>query len=138
MKKAVSAGGVIIQNGKILFTKLTHVGKITFPKGHIEKGETPKMAALREVTEETGFIDIKIVKKLGIVTKPSIERDGTRITKDIHLYLMEITGNTRRENQEEETEWLTIDDALPLMVPQEVVFLKKNKNKLSFHVKIPH
>ncbi len=129
MKKATSAGGIVVENGKILFTKLTHVGKITFPKGHIEAGETPEEAALREFTEETGFQDIKIIKKLGIVTKPSIERDGTRVTKDIHLYLMKITGDSK-STPEEETVWLTIDEALPLMVSQEVTFLESIKNEL--------
>ncbi len=129
MEKAISSGGIVVKNGKILFTKLTHVGKITFPKGHIEAGETPKEAALREFTEETGFRDIKIIKKLGIVTKPSIERDGTRITKDIHLYLMKITGNSKSE-PEEEIVWLTIEEAIPLMVPQEVAFLETIKNEL--------
>lgn len=129
MKKATSAGGIVVDKGKILFTRLTHVGKITFPKGHIEAGETPEVAALREFTEETGFRDVKIIKKLGMVTKPSIERDGTRVTKDIHLYLMKITGDSK-SIPEEETVWLTIDEALPLMVSQEVTFLESIKNEL--------
>ncbi len=129
MKKAISAGGIVMVNDKILFTKLNHVGKITFPKGHIEKSETPEVAALREFTEETGFKEVKIIKKLGVVTKPSIERDGTRVTKDIHLYLMKITGVSKSE-PEEETVWLTIKEAIPLMVPQEVTFLKTIKNEL--------
>ncbi len=130
MKRAISAGGVIFQNGKILFTKLTHVGKITFPKGHIEKGETPKIAALREVTEETGYKEIQIIKKLGIVTRPSVERDGTKVIKDIHLYLIKITGDTRID-QDEETIWLTIEEAKPLMLPQEVEFLENIRSELT-------
>jgi len=129
MIKVVSAGGIVVIDGRILFTKLTHVGKITFPKGHIENGETPEEAALREFTEETGFKNVKITKKLGIVTKPSIERDGSRVIKDIHLYLMKITGNSKTK-PEEETVWLTIDEAIPLMVSQEVAFLEKIKKEL--------
>lgn len=129
MKKAVSAGGIVFKNGKILFTKLTHVGMVTFPKGHIEIGETPKAAALREFTEETGYKDIKIINKLGIVTRPSIERDGTKVTKDIHLFLIKITGDSKSQ-PEEETVWLTIKDAIPLMVPEEVAFLETIKIQL--------
>ena len=129
MQKAISAGGIVMLDGKILFTKLSHVGKITFPKGHVEEGETHENAALREFTEETGFKDIEIIKKLGIVTKPSIERDGTKVTKDIHLYLMKITGDSKSE-PEEEIVWLTIEEAIPLMVPQEVAFLETIRNEL--------
>ncbi len=131
MEKVISAGGVIIQNGKILFVKLSHVGKITFPKGHVEPGETYEDTALREVTEETGYTEIRIIKKLGVVTKPSVEKDGTRITKDVHLYLMKITGNSMSKTPpEEETIWLTFDESLNLLVPQEVTFLESIKNEL--------
>jgi hypothetical protein len=65
-----------------------------------------------------------------VVTKPSIERDGTRVTKDIHLYLMRITGNSK-SIPEEKTVWLTIDEAKPLMVPQEVAFLETIEKELT-------
>jgi diadenosine hexaphosphate hydrolase (ATP-forming) len=123
MKKVVSAGGVILRRGKILFVKLTRLGKITFPKGHVELGETFEDAALREVTEETGYKEIKIIKKLGVVTRPSVEPDGSKVIKDIHLYLMEIIGKYRT-NQDEETLWLSPGESLEYMLPEEVEFLK--------------
>ena len=54
----------------------------------MEKDETSEEAALREVMEETGYSGLKIVKKLGMVTRPGTETDGTEVSKDIHLYLM--------------------------------------------------
>ena len=38
----------------------------SLPKGHIEEGETPEQAAIREVAEETG-INSDITKSLGVI-----------------------------------------------------------------------
>ena len=124
MKKAVSAGGGILRGGEILFVKFPDGKGITFPKGHVESGETYEQTALREVSEETGYKNLEIVKSLGVVTRPAIETDGTEVIKDIYLFLMKITGDDKGK-AEEETEWLTIDDALTRLMPQEVEFLKK-------------
>ncbi|MDD5551899.1 MAG: transcription antitermination factor NusB [Candidatus Pacebacteria bacterium] len=50
----------------------------TFPKGHIEKGEKLEEAALREVKEETGLKNLKIIKNLGERTY----KEGTRKVTD--------------------------------------------------------
>ncbi|MCQ2305941.1 MAG: NUDIX domain-containing protein [Bacteroidales bacterium] len=42
------------------FVAIERNGIPDLPKGHVEKGETPEMAALREVEEETGITDLKI------------------------------------------------------------------------------
>jgi len=129
MKKAVSAGGVIVQNGEILFVKFPDGKGITFPKGHVEKGETYEQTALREAIEETGYVDLQIVKKLGMVTRPAIETNGKKVIKDIHLFLMKIVGEEKGK-ADEETEWLTIEEALTRLMPQEVSFLEKIKSDL--------
>jgi 8-oxo-dGTP pyrophosphatase MutT (NUDIX family) len=48
-----SAGGIVVRGDEVLMIR-DRYGRWTFPKGHIEQGETPKEAAVREVLEETG------------------------------------------------------------------------------------
>ena len=55
--------------------------------GKIESGETFEQTAIREVTEETGLTELAIIKKLGIIHREATERDGTPVSKDIHMYL---------------------------------------------------
>jgi 8-oxo-dGTP pyrophosphatase MutT (NUDIX family) len=65
MPKETSAGAVVFrkQNNEIYYLLLHYeAGHWGFPKGHIEKGESEEKAARREVKEETGLEDIKIIK----------------------------------------------------------------------------
>src|SRR5882672_11199642 len=53
-----SAGGVARDGDRVLMIRVqTLEGKEiwTFPKGHLEPGETAEQAAVREVEEETGY-----------------------------------------------------------------------------------
>lgn len=61
-RMAPAAGGIVVKDGK--FVSIVRNGIPDLPKGHIEKGESPENAALREVTEETGIGNLQIVKAL--------------------------------------------------------------------------
>ena len=57
-----ASGGIAIDKDRVLIVKNKPDptrggdGYWGFPKGHLEEGETPIQAAIREVQEETGFI----------------------------------------------------------------------------------
>jgi diadenosine hexaphosphate hydrolase (ATP-forming) len=54
MTDVPGAGGVVFNpNGEVLILRHRR-GEWVFPKGHIDPGETPLQAALREVEEEAG------------------------------------------------------------------------------------
>jgi hypothetical protein len=61
-RQAPAAGGVVIIDNQ--FVAIERNGIPDLPKGHIEKGETPEVAALREVEEETGITNLEIIKEL--------------------------------------------------------------------------
>jgi 8-oxo-dGTP diphosphatase len=80
-------------------------GRWLFPKGNIEKGETPEKAALREISEETGLPQpsLRIVKAL-----PSIEYifrwQGKLVFKTVYNFLVEARGNPKLNPQLSELE----------------------------------
>ena len=95
----VSAGGLVIdQSGTqgLLIGRIDHkdaTGKRllwSLPKGHIEEGETPEQAAIREVEEETG-ITSSITKSLGVIDFWFMA-GGKRIHKTVHHYLFRENG----------------------------------------------
>jgi len=65
MPKETSAGAVIFrrENNEIYYLLLHYeAGHWDFPKGHIEKDEKEEDTVKREVAEETGIKDIKIIE----------------------------------------------------------------------------
>lgn len=134
MKKVISAGGIIVRNNpnkQILLMIYTHIKGLGFPKGHVEEGETFETAVIREVTEEAGLTELKIVKKLGIISRPATERNGTPISKDIHMYLMKSNKPDFHQKAEEKYGWFDIDEAIKQMaVDEDKNFLIKIKNEI--------
>lgn len=89
MKREISAGGVVYntKTKKFLLIKDSY-GRWSLPKGLIEKGESTEQAALREVEEETGLKNLKIIKKLGSI-KYIYTLKGQKIFKIVTFFLME-------------------------------------------------
>ncbi len=52
----ITASGLVISNSKVLLIWHPHIGRWIQPGGHIDEGESPANAAIREVYEETGYL----------------------------------------------------------------------------------
>ena len=79
MKKERSCGAVVFRQEneelKILLIRHRNGGHWSFPKGHMEKGETESDTALREILEETGLsvqLDTTFRKVVSYAPKPGV------------------------------------------------------------------
>lgn len=96
-----AAGGVVVnRDGKILFIK--RLGKWDLPKGKIEKNESREDAAVREIGEETGLTDVKIREFLNTTYHIYTEKNGEKILKTTHWFIMDYSGNDTPKPQLEE------------------------------------
>lgn len=71
-----------------------------FPKGHLEEGETPEQAALREVAEETGVAELRVVSAVETIDWHFRFR-GRSIHKVCHFYLLETESSETKPQREE-------------------------------------
>lgn len=84
------------------------------PKGHVEEGETPAGAALREVEEETGLGHLVLGPALQTIDWFFRARGGV-VHKYCHFYLIEApTGETQPQLGEGITacRWVPLQEAL--------------------------
>lgn len=112
-----SAGGLVLDfTGDIprgaLIGRIDRQGRLlwSLPKGHIEAGETPEQAAVREVEEETGIAG-KILGELGVIDFWFVA-DGRRIHKTVRHYLMQQVGGELSDADVEvdEVAWVPLPD----------------------------
>lgn len=61
-----AAGGVVIDDDRVLVLERPSRGETRLPKGHVEPGETDREAAVREVGEEAGYVDVEAEHDLGV------------------------------------------------------------------------
>jgi len=111
-----SAGGVVFRRGeepRVLLIRDPYANW-GLPKGHIEGGETPAQAAVREVEEETGLAPLEVVAQL-----PTIDwyfRDhGRLVHKFCHFFLLEAGRGEPVPQLDEgitECQWLRVTDAI--------------------------
>jgi ADP-ribose pyrophosphatase YjhB (NUDIX family) len=119
-KEETSAGGVVYRlvDGTPLYLLIRDSYRNWgFPKGHVEAGELPDTAALREVSEETGLCDLAMRGLIDTIDWHFRFR-GKLIHKICHFYLME-TGETLTSPQR--TEGITACRWLPFGAAEELI-----------------
>jgi len=110
MDVVLKAGCILlnIERDKIALVSIN--GEYSFPKGHLEKGETIKECARRETIEETGH-DVEIIGEEIAITNYISSVSGENVEN--HLFFAIDLGTTHKiidENDKECTEWFEIDE----------------------------
>lgn len=120
----IPASGGLVRNVSGLFLFIRRLGVWDLPKGKIERKESPEDAAIREVGEECGLSELKIIKQLDstfhIYRSPYLNYPDNLVLKETKWFLMNYSGNEipvpEREEDIEEVRWFArteLDQVLP-------------------------
>lgn len=105
----VAAGG-LVKNKKGEYLFIFRHGKWDLPKGKLDYDESPELAAVREIEEETGISELKITNEI-LVTFYIYTEKARRKLKKIHWYLIESESDEIPQPQIEEdiqeAKWLS-------------------------------
>lgn len=119
--KEVCAGGVIFyrDNNQYKFVVILDAyGRWTLPKGHVEKDEQVEETAIREIEEETGLKDLKLLEKIG-ETEYEVHQPQTQpFLKKVHFFLFETNYQDLvlpATAEVKDAKWLKATDALNLI-----------------------
>lgn len=114
-----TAGGVIFRRN--LKTKEIEIlliqdakNRWTIPKGHIEEGETAKETAEREIREETGLKEMKVMNWLGKINF-RYRRASSLVLMTTEIFLVHAQGNTddlKAEDWMNGIKWFSANEAL--------------------------
>ncbi|MBA3045934.1 MAG: NUDIX domain-containing protein [Candidatus Thermoplasmatota archaeon] len=116
-----SSGGVILDSeGRVLVLRRKTEGTWVLPKGRMEPGENLRQTALREVQEETGLSELKIIREIGLVRYIFFWRpENINYKKTVHYFLMKLNNGKEPEMKLEpnfaEHSWTPVDDAVKLL-----------------------
>jgi ADP-ribose pyrophosphatase YjhB (NUDIX family) len=122
-----TAGGIVWRRDaktKVLEILLVQDAKDrwTIPKGHIEEGENPRETAEREIKEETGIKEMKMMSWLGKINF-RYRRQNSLVLINMQVYLVQALGNTNRLKKEEwmnGIQWMPANKALELIEYEDI------------------
>ena len=107
----LAAGGIVLRQAAtplVAVVRLRKRNEWVLPNGKLDRGETPRDAAEREVNEETGH-DVAVHEFLGTLVYDS--RGGSKV---VHFWRMEAGAEPVRKLMRDvkAVEWLPLSDAV--------------------------
>jgi alpha-ribazole phosphatase len=109
--RETSAGGVVFHDGRVLALQLPN-GDWVLPKGHLEEGESPEQAAVREVLEEAG-VAAEVTAPLN-VNSYAVPYGDRHSEKSVYWFSMRARERLLRPAAGEfrDAQWMTPEQAL--------------------------
>ena len=119
----ISAGGVAFRRSdskpEVAIVSVKPKLRWQLPKGLVDPGESPQVAAVREVREEAGVETelIRLIETIEYWYRSVKNGKPVRYHKFVHVYLMEYkTGDVSSHDHEvEEARWVSFEEALEML-----------------------
>jgi 8-oxo-dGTP pyrophosphatase MutT (NUDIX family) len=114
MQRILMAGGIVFRRVRgrpevLLVTARKRRKRWVLPKGRVNRGEKPRLAAVRECREEAGVTG-KVVEPAGVAEY------GTKAGRiRVEYYIIEFTRSVEGDEDERDLQWCAVEDAIALL-----------------------
>lgn len=128
MKKTFSGGGVVVNKGGDVLVVSQKGTSWSLPKGKLEPGEDALAAAKREIFEETGVSEVKLIKELATYQRFKIGKDGGEDKSEFKTITMFLFHTPQmdlapQDGDNPEARWVKPQEVAGLLThPQDVKF----------------
>lgn len=115
--KETSAGGLVYRNDhgvRYFALILDAYNKWTFPKGHVDSVESLEITAAREISEEIGITNLKLIAPLGDAELKVHRAGEASFRKLVHYYLFttnETALHVPQVAELQDAKWFTTEEA---------------------------
>ncbi len=126
--REATAGGIVFRRNPKDQTKVEFLliqdprDRWTIPKGHIEEGESARETAEREIREETGLQEMKVLNWLGKINF-RYRRQNSLVLMTTDIFLVHAQGDTDNVRQEDfmnAIKWLPANEALDKIAYEDI------------------
>ena len=137
MRLTISAGGVVVNRKGQVVVVNQNGSSWSLPKGHVENGEDNLTAAKREIYEETGIKDLKLIKEFESYKRHKMGQDGKGNNfsemKTLHFFLFSTETDELKpiDPDNPEARWVDKEDVATLLShKKDKEFFLKIKNTI--------
>ena len=116
-KYDTDAGAVVVNsNNEFLLMFKRSYEYWEFPKGHMEGAELDELKTMdREVKEETGIKNYKLIEGFRHVMKYTYNKDGVFIHKTVIMFLIRTDDPVKINIEHKEYKWVNYEEALRML-----------------------
>jgi bis(5'-nucleosidyl)-tetraphosphatase len=141
-KHRTGAGGVVARltpDNKILIALIRERGNPDYvlPKGGVELGESLEQAAAREIQEEAGFKNLKLLTALGVGERLGGRKKNTWQKTHYYLFLTPDLEGKPTDHRDWEVHWHDLDHLPTIYWPEQERLIKDNREKIIALVRNP-
>jgi 8-oxo-dGTP pyrophosphatase MutT (NUDIX family) len=129
-REQIAAGGIVVRAvGGAAHLALVREGAglaYILPKGRLEPGETPEVAALREIEEEAGLTDLTLVATLGVRERFDFRKTHWKVTHYFLFRTEQVDGQPTDPNHAYMLEWFPFSELPPLFWPEQAALIHEH------------
>jgi ADP-ribose pyrophosphatase YjhB (NUDIX family) len=129
-----SAGGVVVRvaNNQVLVALAAQKGRSKFvlPKGRVEDDESLEEAAAREIEEETGLSDLKLLMSLGMRERLDFRKTVWKKTQYFLFVTDQVDGVPTDTKYHDEARWFPLEAFPDLLWPEQTQLIRDNLTKI--------